>query len=196
MNSLYTSNKEGMMPLKVDIFSQNLEITDRITDYINKKTSKLERLLRDIEETRVDLTYSKSARSASDRHVAQITIRGKGFILRSEERADDIFTAFDASMDKIQRQIERFKGKRARSRSGHPLAQEVLSEEALEEAEPVIARRKKFVLVPMDEMEAIDQMKLLGHENFFIFYNINTNSINVLYKRRSGDYGLIEPEVG
>jgi putative sigma-54 modulation protein len=61
---------------------------------------------------------------------------------------------------------------------------------------PVIARRKRFVLVPMDEMEALDQMGLLGHENFFVFYNVNTNGINILYRRRDGTYGLIEPEVG
>ena len=69
------------------------------------------------------------------------------------------------------------------------------AEEEFEE-EPVIARRKQFTLIPMDENEAIEQMKLLGHEDFFVFYNVNTNAINVLYHRRDGSYGLIEPQLG
>jgi putative sigma-54 modulation protein len=68
--------------------------------------------------------------------------------------------------------------------------------EDLDEETPVIVKRKRFVLTPMDEYEAIEQMKLLGHEDFFIFYNVNTSGINVLYKRRDQSYGLIEPEVG
>jgi putative sigma-54 modulation protein len=188
------------MGLKVDIFTRNMEVTDRINDYVTKKVSKLDRFLMGIDEARVDLDFIKSARSASDRQVAQITIRGKGYILRSEERADDIFAAIDAALDKMQRQIERFKGKRARGRGDGTPASEVATQlpepEEAEEMEPVIARRKHFTLVPMDEMEAIDQMTLLGHEAFFVFYNANSNAINVLYRRRDGTYGLIEPEIG
>jgi putative sigma-54 modulation protein len=189
------------MALKVDIFARNMEVSDRINDYVEKKVSKLDRFLNDIEETRVDLAYVKSARSASDRHVAQITIRGRGYILRTEERADDIFAAIDATMEKLQRQIERYKGKRQRGRGdGTPasvVAPDVIDfEEEDMRDEPVIARRKEFSLVPMDEMEAIEQMTLLGHENFFIFYNANTDSINILYHRRDGTYGLIEPRLG
>jgi putative sigma-54 modulation protein len=185
------------MALEVAIFPKNLELTDRISGYINKKISKLDRFLGDIEETRVDLAYEKSARNPSDRQVAQITIRGRGYILRTEERSDDIFTAVDLALEKMQRKIERFKGKRSRGRGDGTPAAEVAPQAPIliEEAEgaPVIARRKTFNLVPMDEMEAIEQMILLGHENFFVFFNANTNSINVLYHRRDGTYGLIEP---
>jgi putative sigma-54 modulation protein len=187
------------MAMQVDIFTQNMELTERIDNYVRNKISKLDRMLKDIDECRIDLNHAKSARSASDRHVAQITIRGKGFILRSEERSDDVFSAFDATMDKIQRQIERFKGKRYRGRSSsyaEQIATMQMEEQEFADEQPVIARRKQFTLVPMDELEAIEQMSLLGHENFFIFFNINTNSINVLYRRRGGDYGLIEPKVG
>jgi putative sigma-54 modulation protein len=187
------------MTLKIDIFTRNMELTDRIKEYVNKKISKLDRYLTDIDETRVDLVNAKTARSASDRQVAQITIRGKGFILRTEERADDLYTAVDAAIDKMQRQIERFKGKRHHGRGdGTPASEVVNVPPVVEEKEEdlVIARRKHFVLVPMSEEEAMDQMRLLGHENFFIFYNANTNSINVLYHRRDGTYGIIEPEVG
>lgn len=185
------------MALEVAIFPKNLELTERISGYINKKISKLDRFLNDIEETRVDLAYLKSARNPSDRQVAQITIRGRGYILRTEERSDDIFTAVDLALEKMQRKIERFKGKRTRGRGDGTPAAEVVPEmqiaaDEVEEA-PVIARRKTFDLVPMDEMEAIEQMSQLGHENFFVFYNVNSNSINVLYHRRDGSYGLIEP---
>ena len=184
------------MALEVAIFPKNLELTDRISGYVNKKISKLDRFLGDIEETRVDLAYEKSARNPSDRQVAQITIRGRGYILRTEERSDDIFTAVDLALEKMQRKIERFKGKRTRGRGdGTPAAEVVPVVPVIEEAEgtPVIARHKKFELVPMDEMEAIEQMIQLGHENFFVFFNANTNSFNVLYRRRDGTYGLIEP---
>jgi len=188
------------MDLKIDIFVRNMELTDRIKEYTEKKISKLGRLITGVDETRVDLAYAKSARNASDRQVAQITLRGKGFILRVEERADDIFTAIDEAVDKMQRQITRYKGKRARGRGDGTPAYEVAAEptgEELEQSEenPLIVRRKAFSLVPMDEMEAIEQMKLLGHENFFVFFNANTNAINVLYTRRDGTYGLIEPKL-
>jgi ribosome hibernation promoting factor len=189
------------MTLDVEVYGRNMEVTDRIQDYATKRVSKLDRYLPGIEEARVDIAYVKSARSASDRQVAQITVRGKGFILRAEERADDIFAALDEALDKIQRRIERYKGKHYRGRGDGRSAAEVVPQKAEEEEEsselgPVIARRKRFILHPMDEMEAIEQMSLLGHETFFVFYNANSNAFNVLYKRRDGTYGLLEPEVG
>lgn len=189
------------MALKVEISGRNMDVTDRIQDYVSKKTSKLDRFLSGADEARVDLAYVKSARSAADRQVAQITIRGKGFILRSEERADDIFAAFDTALDKMQRQMERYKGKRHRGRGDGKSAADLASVPAEivtdeEEEVPLIVRRKHFVLTPMDELEAIEHMQLLGHEDFFVFYNANTNAINVLYKRRDDTYGLIEPQIG
>ncbi len=188
------------MALEVEIYGRNMEVTERIEDYVTTKVSKLDRYLQGIDEARVDVAYVKSARSAADRQVAQITVRGKGFILRSEERSDDIFSAFDTAMEKMQRRIERYKGKHYRGRGDGRSAAEVVPEEIFEdesnELGPVIARRKRFFLVPMSELEALEQMNLLGHELFFVFYNANTNAINVLYKRRDGTYGLIEPEIG
>jgi putative sigma-54 modulation protein len=188
------------MDLKIDIFTKNMELTERIKEYVEKKVSKLGRLITGVEETRVDLEYVKSARSAADRQVAQITLRGKGFILRVEERADDLYTSIDEAVDKMVRQISRFKGKRARGRGDGTPAYEVAAEPDSEEIDimeenPLIVRRKTFSLIPMDEMEAIEQMKLLGHENFFVFLNANTNAINIIYTRRDGTYGLIEPKL-
>lgn len=186
------------MSPELDVKARNMEVTDRINEYIEKKASKLDRFLPAIEETRVELSFEKSARSAADRHVAQITVRGKNLLLRSEERADDIFAAFDTALDKIQRQIDRYKGKRYRNRGDGRSAADVAPMPEMEieaDEEEVIVRRKKFALIPMNEAEAIEQMKLLGHDNFFIFFDADANQVKVLYRRRNGTYGLIEPEV-
>jgi putative sigma-54 modulation protein len=186
------------MSYELEITSRNMEVTDRIREYIDKKVSKLDRFFDDIDEIKVDLAFVKSVRSSTDRNVAQITARGKGFILRSEERSEEIFAAFDVALEKMQRQIERYKGKRQKSRIDK--SSSVRFEDPLEEYKElndvqVIARRKEFELIPMSEEEGLEQMRLLSHENFFIFYNMERNAINVLYKRRDGTYGIIEPFV-
>src|SRR5512143_856483 len=185
------------MAFEVQVYGRNIEITDRILDYSKKKVVKLDRFLNDIDEARVDLAYIKSARSASDRQVAQITVRGKGYILRAEERSDDVFTAMDSALEKLQRQMERYKGKRQKGRGDGKPASEVIpaADEEAEEDQSLIVRRKKFVLTPMDELEALEQMKLLSHEDFFVFFNSVTKSVNVLYLRRDGLYGIIETEI-
>src|SRR5512141_2991325 len=188
------------MTQKIEIVARNMRLTDNLKDYIEKKTDKLERHLQEIEEIRVEVSHAKSARSATDRQVAQLTVHGKGFILRTEERADDIHAAFDTALDKMQRQVERFKGKRNRGRGDGRAAAEVVEDQIPVDEEtgellPLIARRKKFAILPMNEEEAVEQMRLLGHDNFFIFFNAEQNSIQVLYRRRNGTYGLIEPIV-
>ena len=185
------------MTLEVEVYGRNMEVTDRIRDYVRKKVAKLDRHLDDIDEIKVDLEYVKSVRSSTDRHVAQITVHGRGLLLRCEERADDVFAAFDIAMEKMQRQVERYKGKRHRGRGdGRSLAELVVPQEKDdEEKQTVITHRKEFDLIPMNEMDALEQMKLLSHEDFFIFFNVDNNAINVLYRRRDGSYGLILPKV-
>lgn len=188
------------MAQKIETVARNMRLTDNIRDYVEKKAAKLERYLQEIDEIRVELSHIKSARSALDRQVAQITVHGKGFILRSEERADDIHAAFDTALDKVQRQIDRYKGKHYRGRGDGRSAAEVAEDELpideTGELLPLIGRRKKFIVLPMTEDEAVEQMRLLGHDNFFIFFNAEQNAIQVLYRRRNGTYGLIEPVVG
>ena len=189
------------MTQKVEIVARNMRLTNNLKDYIEKKAVKLERHLQEIEEIRVEVSHVKTARNATDRQVAQMTVHGKGFILRTEERADDIHAAFDTALDKMQRQVERYKGKHYRGRGDGRSAAEVVEEqmplnEETGEYLPLIARRKKFIVLPMGEEEAVEQMRLLGHDNFFIFFNAEQNSMQVLYRRRNGTYGLIEPVVG
>jgi putative sigma-54 modulation protein len=191
------------MAQKLEIFGSEFEVTDHIRDYVTKKVEKFDRHLGTIDEIRVDLSHIKAARSSSDRYVAQMTVRGKGFILRAEERADDIRTAMDKTIDKLSRQIVRFKEKRSWGRGEAKdvvqpdvdLLEMGVDETDEHEVSPVLVRRKKFDVIPMDEMEAIEQMKLLGHDNFFIFCNAKTGAVNVLYRRRDGTYGLIEPYI-
>jgi len=190
------------MAHKVEAVARNMRLTDNTREYVEKKAAKLERYLQEIDEIRVELSHAKAARNAADRQVAQITVRGKGFILRTEERSDDLHAAFDAALDKMQRQVDRYKGKHYHGRGdGRSAAQVVLEEElAIDEDTgelmPLIARRKKFAVLPMNEDEAVEQMRLLGHDNFFVFFNAEQNAIQVLYRRRNGSYGLIEPVIG
>ena len=192
---------EEMMEDKIAIYSKNLEISDRTHDYVINKIGKVDRFLQDIDEIRVDLSHMKNARNAADRYSSQITIRGKGYILRTEEKADDLSVAIDASMDKMMRQIERFKGKRARGRGDGKSVAETLPAEMdhsidLEKEEaPRITRHKKFAVLPMSEEEAIEQMQLTSHDDFFVFYNADKAAINILYKRSDDTYGVIEPEI-
>src|SRR5215212_10358893 len=163
------------MTQKIETVARNMRLTDNIRDYVEKKAAKLDRFLQEIDEIRVELSHIKSARSALDRQVAQITVHGKGFLLRSEERADDIHTAFDTALDKMQRQVDRYKGKHHRGRGDGRSAAEVVEAEELPVDEtgellPLIGRRKKFIVMPMSEDEAVEQMRLLGHNNFFVFF--------------------------
>lgn len=188
------------MAQNVEIFGRDFELTDHMRDYVAKKVAKFDRHLDSIDQIRVDLSFSKSARSASDRYTAQMTVNGKGFILRSEERADDIRTAMDAAIEKLSRRIDRFDDKHNNGRGdrksiGDAVVEQPLPVEEEDGIPQVIARRKVFDLIPMAEEEAIEQMKLLGHDNFFVFFNVKANSVNVIYKRRDGSYGLIQPRI-
>ena len=188
------------MATKVEIQARNMRLTDSTREYVEKKTAKFDRHLQEIDEIHVELAHAKTARHANDRQVAQITVRGKGFLLRTEERSDDLHNAFDIAFDKMQRQVDRYKGKhyhgRGDGRSAAELFEEDLPVDDTGELLPLIAKRKKFIVLPMNEDEAVEQMRLLGHDNFFVFFNAEKNSIQVLYRRRNGSYGLIEPIVG
>jgi putative sigma-54 modulation protein len=189
------------MTASVSIHGRNIGVSEKIRDYAERKVSRLDHYLPEIGEVRVDLSSERTARDADDRQVVQITVPLKRTILRSEERSGDMFTSLDMALDKIQRQIERYKAKNRRGRgNGAGLAEAHLEDEVeLDAADfspgPQIARRKKFLITPMTEDEALEQMALSQHENFFIFFNADTAKVNVLYIRKDGDYGLIEPDV-
>jgi putative sigma-54 modulation protein len=182
---------------------KNFVISDRVRDYVEKKMGKLDRYLPEIDEARMEITQEKT-KSAKDRNVVQITLRTNGAILRAENRSEAIYVSIDAVVDKIHRQIVRYKGKRIDRWQGHisnkrpedempALDPETLTAIA-EENERKIVRTKKFPVVPMTEDEAVEQMELLEHD-FFVFYNVNLGRINVLYRRTDNNYGLLDPEL-
>ena len=183
--------------MQVILKGKNIEITDWLREYVDKKLNRLDRYLPEIQEVRIELSVQKT-RSSQDRQVAQITVRSNGVILRAEERTDDVFAAIDAVVDKMHRQIARYKGKRIDRWQGQRVSRNEVEapplEEPVEEQERQIVRVKRFVAAPMDEDEAIEQMELLGHD-FFVFFNPNSGKLNVLYRRRDGNYGLLEPEL-
>ena len=179
----------------LQIYTRNIELTERLRDYVETKVAKFERFLPSLETIRVDLSES-NARDSTRRMVAQITINVPKAILRAEERAGDIFAAIDAVMDKMYRRVDRYKGRKTTRRRAAPLTGEPLeavAEEAIEEeAPPHIVRVKEFEVHSITPEEAIEQMELLGHD-FFVFYNPTTASMNVLYRRKDGNYGLLQP---
>jgi ribosome hibernation promoting factor len=181
--------------MQVIVQGRNLQVTDRLREYVEDKTNKLDRYLPTITEARMELSTEKT-RSAEDRHVAQLTVRIKGVLLRSEERSADMFTSVDMVMDKIKRQIDRYRKKR-RGRLRSPQVDSLEDEDVEEEelsSDARIVRTKRFRVRPMGPGEAVEQMELLGH-SFFLFYNLDEGQLNVVYRRRDGDYGLLQPEM-
>jgi len=187
--------------MQVTINGRNLDVPDALREYIESRVGKLDRYLSTIQEARVDLSVHNS-KSAGDRHTVQLTLRSNGAILRAEDRSGDIRTSVDAVMDKITRQIERYKGKRWRFKSRSHSAAEVMADqladaEVAREADAQhdqVVRVKRFETRPMDVDEAIEQMELLSHD-FFVFYNVNEAKFSVVYRRRDGGYGLLIPDM-
>ncbi|MEZ4516792.1 MAG: ribosome-associated translation inhibitor RaiA [Chloroflexota bacterium] len=178
---------------------QNLELTPRLENYVEKKTSRLDRYMPNLTAIQVELSQ-ENTRSAQERQIAEITIRDdRGTILRAEERNSDMFAAIDQVTDKLYRQIERYRGKRkARYRGSKPeelnLGEPLPIEEEMIDESPHIVRRKRFPLHPMSPDEAVEQMELLGHD-FYIFFNSDDEAINLIYRRHDDNYGLLQPEM-
>jgi len=201
--------------MQLTIYTENLRLTDELEAYVQDKLSKLERYMPNIESVHVELEIKNSSRGP-DTAVAQITVRhDRGAILRTEEKLDkqdynSIKTALNGAQDKMLRRIKRFKGKgrskRLRERYAmspeefkiaEPLPNESPAEvDTAEEAtlESLIVRRKVVGITAMYEEEAIEQMELLGH-NFFVFYNPEKQVMNIIYRRGTEGYGILEPEL-
>jgi putative sigma-54 modulation protein len=177
--------------MEIELLARRVELSDKVRDYVDKKIGRLDRYLPDIKATRVELSHGVK-RSRGEVYKAQITIWVDSAVLRAEEMEGELFTAIDLASDKLHRQIERFRGKRLdRWHDGDRVASEELPELDVEE-DGAVVRRKRFAMHPMDEQEAIEQLDLLGHD-FFLYMNGATGEVNVVYRRKDGGYGLIEP---
>ena len=183
--------------MDMQITGKNLDLSTASRNYISHKLEKVNRHLNNIEAFEVVASEEKT-RAPDQRFIMQVTIQNRGTILRGEERGPDLQTAIDRVAEVMNRQIEHYKGKLPSSRRrGTPSIRtstaEVTSslvEEPVEES-PRIVKTKSFDVKPMAVDEAVDQMSLLGHD-FFLFINPDKNKMNLLYKRKDGDYGLIE----
>ena len=173
--------------MRYNIRGEKLVITDAIKDYAEEKLGKLDKYLKSD-----DITANVLAKVRGNSQIVEVTIPTSRFILRSEEENEDLYAAIDLVTDKLERQIR--KNKTRLNRNVKESVKEFNFDYELpveEEAKEKVVKRKKLEMKPMDEEEAILEMELLGH-NFFVYKDMNTDSINVLYKRKDGDYGLIE----
>jgi putative sigma-54 modulation protein len=176
---------------------KNLEVPDRVRQYAERKFARLERLLDDRTDAIVELS-NEAHRSAADAHIADVTLVIDGRTLRSRAAGGSYQAALDVVVDKVERQAIDHKEKpRIRARPEEEKA--ILRRIADGTAEPVTERQvvktKRFAIEPMFEEDAVTAMEELGHD-FYVFVNAENERISVLYRRKDGHYGLIEPKVG
>lgn len=169
--------------MKYSIRGEKLEVTDSIREYVMNKLNKMEKYFDDPNNVSVKILFSVRGREQK----IEVTINSRGYDLRAEVSHSDMYAAIDLAVDKLERQIRKHKTKMmSRER-----AQIVYEDDIYEEESYDVIKRKKVYLKPMDEEEAIVQMEMLGH-TFYIFKDIETETVKVLYKRYDDTYGVIE----
>ncbi len=176
--------------MKVTVIAKNMELTDALKEIVQKKISKLEKYFEANIEARATLSVQKN------RHIIEVTIPFNGVILRGEEATSDMYKSLDLVEDKLERQIRKQKTRLSRRHGGSLRFGEINTidlKSSEEEEQGQLVRVKKFGVKPMNSEEAILQMDLLGH-NFFVYQDADSNKVNVIYKRKDGDYGLLEPD--
>lgn len=174
--------------MDIKIRGKNIEVTPSLREHVEKRLGKLDKFLKEDQDVQVTLLVEK------DRHQVEVTIPLGGYILRGEEETGDMYASIDMVVDKLERQVRKYKtrlAKRLKEDSLKDLGNGNTPEE--ENEKPLVVRTKRFAIKPMPVDEAIMQMNLLGH-SFFVFSNAETEEVNVVYRRKDGNYGLIEPE--
>jgi putative sigma-54 modulation protein len=178
--------------MRLQVKGKNLDVSDSIRSYAEDKLRKLERQLADPTQIELELSVERNP-SISANHVAEATIWTKGPTLRAREASADMRASIDQLVDKLERQVQRYRQKRRR-RTGRDNGTKLdVGLPVSDESEPVIVKTKQFAVKPMAPEEAVLQLELVGHD-FFVFENAETGEVNVVYRRRDGDYGLIEPQ--
>jgi putative sigma-54 modulation protein len=178
--------------VQLQVKGRNLDINDSIRSYAERKLGKLERRLPD---PRIELELAVERNpSIATNHVAEATIWTKGPVIRARETSSDLKASIDQLVDKLERQVKRYRqqGKSRRRRAARAAAAAEGVPVSSEEGHQIV-KTKQFAVKPMTAEEAALQLELIGHD-FFVFRNAETDEINVLYRRRDGTYGLIEPE--
>ncbi|QAA31453.1 ribosome hibernation-promoting factor, HPF/YfiA family [Clostridium manihotivorum] len=177
--------------MKVTVLAKNIVLTNPLKEAVERKISKLEKYFTPNVEAKATLSVQRN------RQIIEVTIPFNGAILRGEEATDDMYKSIDLVQEKIERQIRKQKTKLSRRYNNAESVRYINFENVPnvegDEKEAQIVKTKRFGIKPMNAEEAVLQMELIGH-NFFVFQDADTNQVNVVYKRKDGDYGLIEPE--
>ncbi len=174
--------------MKVTVIAKNIELTSALKEIVEKKIRKLEKYFEGEINAKVTLSVQKN------RHTIEVTIPFNGVILRGEESTDDMYKSLDLVEDKLERQIRKQKTRLSRRNGGSVRFAEVKDSDInIAEDDGALVKVKKFGVKPMNSEEAILQMDLLGH-NFFVYQDAESSKVNVVYKRKDGNYGLLEPE--
>lgn len=177
--------------MRISITGKNMDVSNALHEIINKKIGKLDRYLKP--ETDVYVTLSVEPR----RHIIEVTIPINGLVLRAQEVTDDMYTSIDNVLEKLERQMRKHRtklDKRLRDGAFREAAPVFIPQDKDESDEGIrIVKSKRFAIKPMDPEEAVMQMELLGHD-FFVFMNMESEQVCVVYRRKGGDFGLIEPE--
>lgn len=187
--------------MKLNIRGQNVEVTPAIKDYVTEKFARLDRFFEAPEEVEAKVLFKVYD------HMQRIeaTVYANRFILRIDEKQDDLYAAIDVAIDKLERQIMKHRGRMVRALKHKPVERlngrggfvEVedadFEEDVYSEAAEAIVKTKRVELRPMDVEEAILQMELLGHD-FFVYRDLDVSKVCVLYRRKDGKMGVIEPE--
>lgn len=178
--------REEGINMKIIVTGKNITISDRIQEAIDKRFEKLGKYFAD------DIKANIVIHPERDKVKMEATIVTKGTIFRAEDVSQDIFDSIDIVADKLSSQMSRYKGKlQKRNKSNESVRFEMIPEMTEPAQEGKIVKAKKFELVPMTVDEAVMQMELLQH-NFYVFVDVETDSVCVVYKRNDGDYGLLE----
>ncbi|MDD2421941.1 MAG: ribosome-associated translation inhibitor RaiA [Heliobacteriaceae bacterium] len=174
--------------MNIQVRGKNLEVTEALKEYVVKRLSKLKKFFNHIGETRVTLAVE------GDMHKVEVTVLASDLVMRAEESHPDMYAAVDLVFEKLEKQIDAYKtrlSKRLKNQGFKEFFPSPSDDEDIDD--PKILRSKRFAMKPMPVDEAIMQMNLIGH-NFFVFANAETEQVNVVYRRKDGNYGLIEPE--
>lgn len=183
------SNVKELDIMRFIITGRNIDITEGLKSAVEDKLGKLDRFFAPETEVNVTLSVEK------ERQKIEVTIPVKGNIIRAEEVSNDMYVSIDLVEEVIERQLKKYKNKIVDKQNNHAsFTKEYVEKEVEDEEEVKIIRTKRFGIKPMDPEEACVQMELLGHD-FFVFFNAETEEVNVVYKRKGNTYGLIEPEL-
>jgi putative sigma-54 modulation protein len=180
--------------VRLQVKGKNVEVSDSLKSYAQQKLGKLDKHLNATTRLELELAVERNP-SIADNQIAEATVWTKGPILRARESSSDMRASIDQLVEKLERQARRYRDKRRRGRNhGNGPGLDARRPVVPDEESPVIVKTKQFAVKPMTPEEAVLQLELIGHD-FFVFQNAETDDVNVVYRRRDGNYGLIEPQV-